>query len=103
MPNIQVEGLLDESIHIASAFQLAGFSHVIGTLWTINDCHSARVSKDVYSIMVNDKGEIDVGRAAEGLHFAVRQLREARVEDSRSRRRLGEDPLVWASYIYLGA
>jgi CHAT domain-containing protein len=98
--NIRVEGLLDESIHIASAFQLAGFPHVIGTLWTINDCHSVNVSKAVYTAMVNDKGEVDVGRAAEGLHSAVRQLRETRVDDSR---KVGEDPLVWASYIYLGA
>ena len=29
--------LLDEAIHLATAFQLAGFPHVIGTLWEIND------------------------------------------------------------------
>ena len=101
--NIRVEGLLDESIHIASACQLAGFSHVIGTLWTINDCHSVRVSKDVYTDMVNDKGEVDVGKAAEGLHSAIRRLREGRDENSIFQRKLLEDPLVWASYIYLGA
>ncbi|MGK8522353.1 CHAT domain-containing protein [Nocardia asteroides] len=27
--------LLDEAIHLASAFQLAGYPHVIGTLWTM--------------------------------------------------------------------
>ena len=29
--------LADEAIHIASAFQLAGFSHVLATLWESDD------------------------------------------------------------------
>ncbi|GAA0981742.1 CHAT domain-containing protein [Acrocarpospora macrocephala] len=29
--------LLDEAIHLTSAFQMAGFPHVIGTLWAISD------------------------------------------------------------------
>ena len=40
--------LLDESIHMAGAFQLAGFPTVIGTLWKIEDEHSAEVAKWVY-------------------------------------------------------
>ena len=31
------ESLVDESIHLISACQLAGFRHVIGTLWEVND------------------------------------------------------------------
>jgi CHAT domain-containing protein len=28
---------IDESIYLTSAFQLAGFRHVIGTLWHVDD------------------------------------------------------------------
>ncbi len=94
---------MDEGIHIASTFQLAGFSHVIGSLWPTNDCHSAKVSKDVYTAMLNANGEIDVAKAAEALHTAMRQLRDSKVEESRFQRKLGKDPLAWASYIYLEA
>lgn len=34
---IKDERSVDESIHLMSAFQLAGFRHVIGTLWEVRD------------------------------------------------------------------
>ena len=34
--------LLDEAIHLTSACQLAGFPHVVGTLWDINDARQRR-------------------------------------------------------------
>ncbi|KAL4981558.1 hypothetical protein BDW68DRAFT_183374 [Aspergillus falconensis] len=33
---IKDERFIDESIHLIRAFQLAGFRHVIGTLWNVN-------------------------------------------------------------------
>ncbi|MER7181270.1 CHAT domain-containing protein [Streptomyces hyaluromycini] len=33
--------LFDETIHLTSAFQLAGFPHVVGTLWTLVDSIAA--------------------------------------------------------------
>ena len=33
----KAEDLADETIHMASSFQIAGFSHVIGTLWPAQD------------------------------------------------------------------
>jgi hypothetical protein len=41
--------LLDESIHLASVIQLAGFPSVIGTLWKVQDKTSIDVAKDSHS------------------------------------------------------
>ncbi|MFF0001452.1 CHAT domain-containing protein [Streptomyces avermitilis] len=40
--------LLDEAIHLASAFQLAGYPHVIGTLWSIADDAAFTLTKAFY-------------------------------------------------------
>ena len=37
--------LLDETIHLTAAFQLAGYPHVIGTLWTIYDSIAVDVAR----------------------------------------------------------
>ena len=91
--------LLDESISLSSAIQLSGYPSVVGSLWQVIDSHSAEVARDVYEWILKE-GELDVRRSAEGLHKAVRDLRD------RTRIKLGShtksDPLVWASYIYIG-
>ncbi|KAL4783420.1 CHAT domain-containing protein [Aspergillus varians] len=43
------DDLLDEVIHVASAFQLVGFPHVIGTLWEIGDRAAVGVSRLFYA------------------------------------------------------
>ncbi|KAF3035093.1 hypothetical protein E8E12_002629 [Didymella heteroderae] len=40
--------LVDESIHLAGSLQLAGFRHVIGTLWEVSDSCCVEVAKTVY-------------------------------------------------------
>jgi CHAT domain-containing protein len=90
--------LLDEAIHLARAFQLAGFPSVIGTLWQVADCTSATVAADVYHAMIsNDR--LDVSKAAAGLHFAVRRIKDSL---SFSRGRKVTEPLTWAAYIHVG-
>jgi tetratricopeptide (TPR) repeat protein len=81
--------LLDESIHLASAVQLAGYPSVVATLWGVGDTQSATIALEVYRWMQKD-GILDSGRSAEALHRAVRLLRET------------DGPLKWASYIHLG-
>jgi tetratricopeptide (TPR) repeat protein len=39
---------VDESIHLASAFQLAGFRHVIASLWPLNDNIAATAARAFY-------------------------------------------------------
>jgi tetratricopeptide (TPR) repeat protein len=97
------ETLLDESIHITGACQLAGFASVVGTLWQISDKYSADIAASVYRAMADDGITLDVVRAAEGLHHAVRELREeTRKVVGFSKRSVDTDPLIWAVYIHVG-
>ena len=91
--------LLDESIHMAGAFQLAGFRSVIGTLWQIDDQSSSEIAEFVYRAMLTENDNLDVRRAAYGLHFALRELRDRCWNESRFQ---SSDPLKWAPYIHVG-
>ena len=68
----------DEGVHLAQAFQLAGFRHVIGTLWRVSDRHCMDVARVLYETMQHE-GMTDLA-VCRGLHRAVRALREGRVE-----------------------
>jgi CHAT domain-containing protein len=82
--------LADEAIHLASAFQLAGYRHVIATLWPIVDRHAVDIADQIYTTLTT-AGEDDVAGA---VHAAVRRMR----------RRWGwNSPSVWASHIHAGA
>lgn len=81
--------LTDEAIHLASAFQLAGYRQVIATLWPINDRLAVRLAEEVYDAIVA-RG---TGVAARAVHEATRRLR--------SRRR--DLPQLWAAHIHTGA
>ncbi|KAF8543384.1 CHAT domain-containing protein [Trichophaea hybrida] len=85
--------LLDEGIHLMGACQLAGFRHVIGSLWEVSDKHCVDVAREVYSTM------IEAGMSREsvslGLHHAILNLRDG----SES---MIDDPLIWAAYIHMG-
>ncbi|KAF6810098.1 TPR domain-containing protein [Colletotrichum sojae] len=68
------EQLLDENIHLANAFQLAGFRHVIGTLWEVDDELCADMARLTYEFIVNQS--ITDDSVSRGLHHATRQLRD---------------------------
>ena len=94
--NYTSETLLDEAIHIASGFQLAGFPHVIGTLWEANDFKASEVATEFYKNLFDS---LDSGRGfgdgivAEALHRAVTSLRKE----------FEDNPILWAPFIHLGA
>jgi tetratricopeptide (TPR) repeat protein len=111
----KVNELVDEGIHLASAFQLAGFRHVIGTLWEVSDSHCVDVARVVYET-IRDEGMTDMA-VCRGLHRAIKELRDAQVQSTRVARdaelideegcdggcqdRL-QGPLHWVPYIHFG-
>ncbi len=82
----------DESIHLAAAFSLAGFPHVIGTLWPINSYIAAQIAAAFYAGITAPNGRITAGRAAHALHAAIQETRMSHPDK----------PDLWASHIHLG-
>ncbi|MFC8661962.1 CHAT domain-containing protein, partial [Streptomyces sp. NPDC057199] len=85
--------LLDESIHLTAAFQLAGFPHVIGTLWEINDTYAADIADSFYARLTDSEKNVDTSRAAHALHDTIRSLRD----------QLPLTPSLWAAHLHAGA
>lgn len=86
--------LADEVIHIASGFQLAGFSHVLATMWPSETNVCKEVAVDFYRSLFNgqdsDEGHRKVSMA---FHDAVKRARD-------------KSPLLpckWAPFIHMGA
>ncbi|MPY51171.1 CHAT domain-containing protein [Streptomyces acidicola] len=87
--------LIDEAIHLTSAFQLAGFPHVIGTLWEINDEVASHMAADFYAELggVTDQhADLDTDAAARALHHTVRRVRD----------RYSKSPYLWAAHLHAG-
>ncbi|GAB3842103.1 CHAT domain-containing protein [Dactylosporangium cerinum] len=82
--------LPDESIHLASGFQLAGYPHVIATLWPINDSIAVRLAERIYTaIHPAPESWHEPGLA---LHRTVHAYRE----------RYPSAPQIWASHVHFG-
>lgn len=88
---VKAGSFADEALHIVSAFQVVGFGHVIGSLWSVNDETSAEVAKLFYESLRGGNGPITNRAVANALRGAVMSIR-------------GDlPPLVWASYVHFGA
>ncbi|NUP25211.1 MAG: CHAT domain-containing protein [Nocardia sp.] len=86
--------LIDEAIHLASAFQLAGYPQVIGTLWTVDDETSTEIADRFYAALTPSGGVVpDTSRAAHALHDAVRTMRDI----------YRATPSLWAAHLHAGA
>ncbi|KAF9764188.1 hypothetical protein IL306_002862 [Fusarium sp. DS 682] len=66
-------GLIDESLHLMAACQLAGFRHVIGTLWQASDRSCLDTATITYKWM--QERNMSDESVSEGLHHASRDLR----------------------------
>ena len=85
----------DEGITLASAFQLAGYQHVIATMWSVMITPEI-VARYVYDqILTNTDGttDLDADAAAAALRTAILTL----LAESP-----GITPQYWAPYIHTG-
>ena len=80
---------LDEGLHLNSAYQLAGFRHVIGTLWNVNDMSCVKMATTTYKWMLDH--EMSDESVSEGLHHASRCLRHQWIEENSAREALKTD------------
>ncbi|KAH6990039.1 CHAT domain-containing protein [Ilyonectria destructans] len=102
--------LLDEGIHLAGAFQLAGFPQVVGTLWQVSDKRAMQLSKKVWQMILassdgNSTRSIEYQRLAEVMNRAVRELRRDTTvvdDDDDVDLEFEDEPFVWAPFVYMG-
>jgi tetratricopeptide (TPR) repeat protein len=78
---------LDEAIHIAATFQLAGYPHTVATLWPISDLLAPDVAYRFYEAL------LDGATPAHAVHQAARGVREMHPGA----------PHRWASHVHFGA
>jgi CHAT domain-containing protein len=85
--------LADEAVHLASAFQLAGYAQAIGTLWEVDDLAAAHTAEQVHRELVRTTHRAARPPAALALHMVTRRMRaEYRA-----------DPWTWAAHVHAGA
>ena len=83
--------LMDEGIHLAGGFQLAGYPHVIASLWEADDSLSVAVAEKFYRIVFAESEIVGHDKIAYALHDAVLAAR-----------RICDEPLSWATTIHFG-
>ena len=74
----EVDNLMNEGIHLAGALQLAGFRHVICTMWEVSDSPCVDVARVFYETLLAN-GMTDEAVAL-GLHKSIRKLRRTYLE-----------------------
>jgi CHAT domain-containing protein len=95
---LTTEALANEGLHLVTAFGLAGYPQVIGTLWKIADSAGSIMTELIYQGMrpAGAPGERAVpraGLAARALHDATLALRA----------RFPDHPVIWAAHVHAGA
>jgi tetratricopeptide (TPR) repeat protein len=86
--------LADEVINLASGFQVAGFSHVVASMWVADDQVCVQVAKGFYEHLVTVvSAHLGNEAIAAALHGSVEKIRG----------RYSKAPLQWAPFIHIGA
>ena len=85
------KNLSDEAIHVVAGMLFAGYSGVIGTMWSISDKLAPDVAMDVYEQLFRDDKQPDHREAARALHEAIKCARDR-----------GEAFVDWILFIHVG-
>ncbi|KAF2233814.1 hypothetical protein EV356DRAFT_188160 [Viridothelium virens] len=90
----QVPNLADENLHIVNAFQIAGFPHVVGTLWPASEFICPIFAKKFYSSLQSftESTVLSNDVLAFSVHFAMLTL----MRDYLS------EPRLWACFVHMG-
>ncbi|MGP3683573.1 CHAT domain-containing protein [Streptomyces sp. IBSNAI002] len=84
------DDLADEALHLTGGFLMAGYTHVIGTLWTADDEAATRLTTAFYAALVGPGHA--AGDPALALDEAVRAERD----------RYPDTPTLWAAHLHMG-
>lgn len=85
--------LADEALHLASAFQLAGYSQSVATVWEVGDAFAARAAAEFYQRIAPALLAAGPLPAAAALHATVRALRDSQCAE----------PWAWSALVHAGA
>ena len=88
---VEAKRLADECLHIASAFQVAGFAHVIGSLWPADDDICVRLAESFYGSLTKTGTKHSNRAVAEALRNAMLDIRSE-----------SQDIRLWAPFIHSG-
>nr|WP_237524947.1 CHAT domain-containing protein [Streptomyces sp. SID5643] len=83
--------LAAEALHLGTAFQLAGFRHVVATRWNVPDRVASHIAHAFYENLPR-RATPPSGSVAAALHHAVRQARDAEAQV----------PSRWAAHYHTG-
>ena len=83
--------LSEEAVHLSAGMLFAGYSSVIGTMWSIKDSVAPRLAQDVYEQLFRDGRTPDSREAARALHNAVERLSQS-----------GQPFIAWVPFVHMG-
>ncbi|GAA0504774.1 CHAT domain-containing protein [Saccharopolyspora subtropica] len=79
------------AVSLPGALNFAGFTHVLGTLWEVDEDSAVQVHADVYDELFGGEAD-ETDRAAYALHNAARRLRE----------HYPQEHGVWSAHVHVG-
>jgi hypothetical protein len=93
--------LNEETLHLASVFQLIGFPQVIGTVWEAKDWAANRVALSFYTRVAQDMNDSwhHADKFALFLHEAIIETREGGPSGAREAR---NNLLAWVPFVHMG-